>query len=121
MIPNKVNQKLLNKVVNRFLPIPESVLKNLEPEPKITDFTLIKELGVGSFGRVLLVRHNKTQAEFAIKAIDKRNSTNIQERPYFRRELESNYSDISRIILTVILLWNIFPEEIFMLMFLKME
>ena len=91
MIPNKVNQKLLNKVVNRFLPIPESVLKNLEPEPKITDFTLIKELGVGSFGRVLLVRHNKTQAEFAIKAIDKRNSTNIQERPYFRRELEIMY------------------------------
>ena len=43
MIPNKVNQKSLNKVVNRFLPIPESVLKNLEPEPKITDFTLIKE------------------------------------------------------------------------------
>ena len=85
------NNKLLNNVVNRFLPIPESVLKGLEPEPKITDFTLIKELGVGSFGRVLLVQHNKTQAHYAIKAIDKRNTTNIQEKPYFRREIEIMY------------------------------
>ena len=45
MFPN--NNKLLNKVVNRFLPIPESVLKGLEPEPKITDFNLVKELGLG--------------------------------------------------------------------------
>ena len=88
MLPNNKN---LNPVVNRFLPIPESVLKNLEPEPKITDFTLIKELGVGSFGRVLLVQHNKTQAQYAIKAIDKRNANNIQERPYFRREIEIMY------------------------------
>ena len=85
------NNKLLNQVVNRFLPIPESALKGLEPEPKITDFTLIKELGVGSFGRVLLVQHNKTQAQYAIKAIDKRNTTNIQEKPYFRREIEIMY------------------------------
>ena len=88
MLPNSKN---LNHVVNRFLPIPESVLKNLEPEPKITDFTLLKELGVGSFGRVLLVQHNKTQAQYAIKAIDKRNANNIQERPYFRREIEIMY------------------------------
>ena len=88
MIPNN---KLLNPVVNRFLPIPESVLKGLEPEPKITDFTLIKELGVGSFGRVILVQHNKTQAQYAIKAIDKRNTANIQEKPYFRREIEIMY------------------------------
>ena len=85
------NNKLLNQVLNRFLPIPESALKGLEPEPKITDFTLIKELGVGSFGRVLLVQHNKTQAQYAIKAIDKRNTTNIQEKPYFRREIEIMY------------------------------
>ena len=88
MIPNN---KLLNPVVNRFLPIPETVMKGLEPEPKITDFTLLKELGVGSFGRVILVQHNKTQAQYAIKAIDKRNTTNIQEKPYFRREIEIMY------------------------------
>ena len=80
-----------NQVVNRFLPIPETVLKGLEPEPKITDFTLIRELGIGSFGRVLLVQHNVTQAQYAIKAIDKRIKDNIDEKPYFRREMEIMY------------------------------
>ena len=83
-----VNQVTKNNVFNRFLPIPESVSKGLENEPKITDFSVIKELGAGSFGRVLLVQHKKTQAKYAIKAIDKRNNANIQEKPYFRREIE---------------------------------
>ena len=78
-------------MVNRFLPIPENVLKGLEPEPKITDFTLIKEIGTGSFGRVILVQHKITQARYAIKAIDKRNKTNYNERLYFRREIEIMY------------------------------
>ena len=91
MISNAGKHITKNNVINRFLPIPESVLKGLESEPKITDFTLIKELGVGSFGRVLLVQHNLTQAQYAIKAIDKRNKANIQEKPYFRREIEIMY------------------------------
>ena len=80
-----------NNVVNRFLPVPESVLKGLESEPKITDFTLIREIGTGSFGRVILVQHKITQAQYAIKAIDKRSKANIQERIYFRREIEIMY------------------------------
>ena len=88
---HKSNNVKKNNVYNRFLPVPESVLKGFEPEPKITDFTLIKELGVGSFGRVLLVQHNMTQAQYAIKAIDKRTNANIQEKPYFRREIEIMY------------------------------
>ena len=88
---HKSNNVKKNNVYNRFLPVPESVLKGFEPEPKITDFTLIKELGVGSFGRVLLVQHNMTQANYAIKAIDKRTNANIQEKPYFRREIEIMY------------------------------
>ena len=91
MITATPKQITINNVMNRFLPMPESVLKGLESEPKITDFTLIKELGVGSFGRVLLVQHNLTQAQYAIKAIDKRNKANIQEKPYFRREIEIMY------------------------------
>jgi len=91
MITATPKQITKNNVMNRFLPMPESVLKGLESEPKITDFTLIKELGVGSFGRVLLVQHNLTQAQYAIKAIDKRNKANIQEKPYFRREIEIMY------------------------------
>ena len=80
-----------NNVKNRFLPIPESVAQGLEPEAKITDFSIIKELGSGSFGRVYLVTHKKTKVQYAIKAIDKRDKTNIEEKPYFRREIEVMY------------------------------
>ena len=90
MNPVKKNIRV-NKVVSRFLPITKSVLEGLEPEPKITDFTLIKELGEGSFSRVLLVQHNITQAQYAIKAIDKRNKDNIEEKDYFKREAEIMY------------------------------
>ena len=84
-------QPILNNVKNRFLPIPEAVLKGLEPEPKIQDFDIQKELGNGSFGRVYLVTHKKTKVQYAIKAIDKQNKTNIEEKPYFRREIEIMY------------------------------
>ena len=57
----------INDVKNRFLPISESVQQGLEPEPKITDFTISKELGAGSFGHVYLVTHKKTKANYAIK------------------------------------------------------
>ena len=91
IVKPKIKTVKKNNVINRFLPLTESVLKGLESEPKITDFTLIKELGVGSFGRVLLVQHNVTQAQYAIKAIDKRNKENLEEMPYFRREIEIMY------------------------------
>jgi len=80
-----------NNVTNRFLPIPESVLKGLESKPKISDFTFIKELGVGSYVRVILVEHKMTQAKYKIKANDKRNKVNIKEKQYFRREIEIMY------------------------------
>ena len=89
MTTNKIE---INKVKSRFLPIPESVAKGLEPEAKITDFQIIKELGAGSFGHVYLVTHKVTKAQYAIKAIDKRNKTNQEEKPYFRREIEVMYS-----------------------------
>ena len=80
-----------NTVRLRFLPLPESAAKGLEHEAKITDFEILKELGSGSFGNVYLVRHKETKAEYAIKAIDKRNKTNQEEKPYFRREVEVMY------------------------------
>ena len=82
---------LFNNVKNRFLPMPESAEKGLEHEAKITDFEILKELGSGSFGNVYLVKHKVTKAEYAIKAIDKRNKTNEEEKPYFRREVEVMY------------------------------
>ena len=81
----------LNPVKNRFLPISESVSKGLEPEPKIQDFIIKKEIGNGSFGRVYLATHIKTNVDYAIKKIDKRNKTNIDGKPYFRREIEIMY------------------------------
>ena len=90
MIPSKPHLTK-NNVLNRFLPIPGTVLKGLESEPKISDFIIMKELGVGSYGRVILVQHKITQAKYAIKCIDKRNKVNIEEKPYFRREIEIMY------------------------------
>ena len=85
------NKPEINLVKNRFLPLPKNVTRGYEPEPKLKDFEMVKELGVGSFGRVILVSHKKTKALYAIKAIDKRNKTNIEEKPYFRREVEVMY------------------------------
>ena len=86
-----MTEPIINEVKNRFLPIPESVAKCLEPETKINDFEIIKELGSGAFGSVYLVVHKKTNAQYAIKAIDKRNKSNLDEKPYFRREVEIMY------------------------------
>ena len=86
---NKQKQNIdINPVKNRFLPLSQSVASNLEPEPKITDFKIIREIGSGSFGRVYLAKHLKTKVDYAIKVIDKRNKTNIEGKPYFRREIE---------------------------------
>ena len=90
MIPSK-QHLTKNNVLNRFLPIPGTVLKGLESEPKISDFIIMKELGVGSYGRVILVQHKITQVKYAIKCIDQRNKVNIEEKPYFRREIEIMY------------------------------
>ena len=84
----KKNKIILNPVKNRFLPLSESVRLGLEPEPKITDFKKKKEIGSGSFGRVYLATHIKTNVDYAIKVIDKRNKINIEGKPYFRREIE---------------------------------
>ena len=85
------NKIKINKVINRFLPISQSVLKGFEREPKITDFTIIKLLGSGAFSKVYLAQHKKTKAKYAIKIIDKRDSDNISEKEYFKREAEIMY------------------------------
>ena len=80
-----------SKIKNRFLPIPENVLQNLEPEPQITDFEIIKIIGSGSFGKVKLAQHKKTKVKYAIKEIDKQKTNNKDGKPYFRREIEIMY------------------------------
>ena len=85
-----LSKPILNNVKNRFLPISESVLKKLEPEPKIEDFELNKELGVGSFGKVVLVRHKKTKVEYAIKAIDKKKQNKSRRKALFQKGNRNN-------------------------------
>ena len=54
---HNINPYFLNDVKHRFLPLPRSVIEELEHEPNITDFEIKKELGVGSYGKVYLVKH----------------------------------------------------------------
>ena len=88
---NIINTKFLNDVNNRFLPLPRNATEEYEPEPKVTDFDKIKELGVGSFGKVYLVSHKKTKHKFALKSIDKLDEVNYEEKSYFSREIEIMY------------------------------
>lgn len=43
-----------------------------ESEPCLDDFELLKVLGVGAFGKVLMVRRKKTGAIYAMKALNKK-------------------------------------------------
>ena len=81
----------INKVANRFLPLTESVINGLEPEATIKDFTTLGVIGEGSFGKVTLVRHNKTGSKYAIKQISKLDKNNQEGKTYFRREIEIMY------------------------------
>ena len=81
-----------NNVINRVLSINKSVELGFESEPKISDFNIIKELGNGSYGRVLLVQHNKTKAKYALKIIVKQKLLlNDEDRQQFIREVEIMY------------------------------
>ena len=81
----------LNDVKNRFLSLPKSSVEHLEHEPKISDFEIIKELGIGTFGTVYLVSHKKTKVKYALKKIDKSLKENIEEKENFNREIEIMY------------------------------
>ena len=88
---NEINPSFLNNVKKRFLPLPRSAAEGLEHEANKSDFEFIKELGVGSFGQVYLVKHKKTKAIYAIKSIDKRDEQNLEEKANFAREVEIMY------------------------------
>ena len=88
---NEINKSFLNPVKSRFLPLPRSATEGLEHEANIKDFTIIKQLGFGSFGTVHLARHNKTKAQYAIKIIDKTLPENLEEKANFNREVEIMY------------------------------
>ena len=82
---------LLNDVKNRFLSLPRNATEGYEQEPVISDFECLKELGIGSFGKVYLVYHKVTKAKYALKTIDKLDEVNYEEKSYFAREIEIMY------------------------------
>ena len=88
---NEINTYFLNDVKQRFLPLPRSATEELEHEPNITDFEIKKELGIGADGKVYLVIHKKTKAEYALKMIDKLDKINQEDKANFIREVEIMY------------------------------
>ena len=88
---NEINISFLNPVNNRFLPLPRSSVEELEHEPNISDFYIIKEIGEGSYAKVYLAIHKQTKVKYAIKAIDKLNIENKKEKSCFNREVEIMY------------------------------
>ena len=88
---NSIKTEFLNDVKNRFLPLPRNATEGLEHEPNLSDFEIKRELGIGSYGKVYLVNHKKTKAEYALKIIDKIDSFNQSQKTYFNREVEIMY------------------------------
>ena len=80
-----------NDVRNRLLPLTKSVELGFESEPEMADFNILKELGEGAFGKVLLVQHKKTKAKYALKAVEKHKVLIEPEKSSFLREVEINY------------------------------
>ena len=80
-----------NNVRNRLLPLTQSVELGFESEPEMADFNVIKELGKGSFGNVLLVQHKKTNAKYALKVVDKQHVLTEPNKSSFLREVEITY------------------------------
>ena len=52
------------KTIRRIMP-------SIGEKPSLEDFTLLKTLGRGAFGKVILARQKKTKEIFAIKAVEK--------------------------------------------------
>ena len=86
-----INSKFLNKVKERYLPLPKSVVEEYEHEPNISDFETVKQLGFGSFGKIYLVIHKKTRAKYALKIINKSDEITDEQKKYYKREVEILY------------------------------
>jgi hypothetical protein len=69
-VPDNLEGKV-NKVKNRILFLPQSVLNGEERECRKEDFESLmnSNIGVGGFGKVYKVRHKKSKNIYAIKVI----------------------------------------------------
>jgi len=71
-IPSEIENSI-NKLKNRILFLPQSVLNGEERECRKEDFESLmnSNIGVGGFGKVYKVRHKKSKNIYAIKVINK--------------------------------------------------
>ena len=74
----------MNRIIDS---LPPSVINNIEPQPKISDFIEKEQLGKGAFGSVFLATHKETNELYAIKEINKKKG--IKE--YINREVDIMY------------------------------
>ena len=51
--------------------MPKSICFVLQANGKLDDFEIMKTLGTGSFGRVILVQHKSDSKYYAMKILDK--------------------------------------------------
>ena len=93
---------------DNFLPLSLSVQNGSEPEPKITDFDQIDEIGAGGYGRVNLYKHKVTGAIYAIKLIDKTKFENKIQKQLFAREVEIMYKISHK---NIVKLYSHFEDE----------
>ena len=93
---------------DNFLPLSLSVQNGSEPEPKITDFEQIDEIGVGGYGRVNLYKHKVTGGIYAIKLIDKTKFENKIQKQLFAREVEIMYKISHK---NIVKLYSHFEDE----------
>lgn len=89
---SKIKDYGLNKVKNRFLPIPENVERGLEHEPDINEFEPIKKKSKCSKSVTYLVKNKKTKALYILRSFSKKQFIdNNPNNPYIKNEIIDLY------------------------------
>ena len=81
----------INNVKNRiqFLPVPVQLGKS--DEYNLNNFKLIRELGKGAFGLVILAIDKETNIEYALKKVERNLIIKYKMQDYLRREVKIMY------------------------------
>lgn len=83
--------KNINKISNRMFGLAPTVAANLDRESNSNDFIKIKNLGVGGFGSVDLLKHKGNGQLYAIKQMLKESIKRNKTQQIVARELQINY------------------------------
>ena len=98
-----------NNVKNRILFLSAPVASGIDKECQMTnDFTAVKSLGQGGFGKVVLCKHNVTGKEYAIKLIEKNVIRKQKMEDQLNREVKIMYHLDHK---NIIKLYNHFEDD----------